>query len=54
MTYKEKIESLINLNEKLKKNTDLYKENAEKIIGIMNSIINRESKEKIIISISAF
>ena len=54
MTYKEKMESLINLNEKLKKNTDLYKENAEKIIGIMNSIINRESKEKIIISISAF
>lgn len=54
MTYKEKIESLINLNEKLKKNTDLYKENAEKIIGIMNSIINRESKEEIIISISAF
>ena len=54
MTYKEKMESLINLNEKLKKNTDLYKENAEKIIGIMNSIINRESKEEIIISISAF
>lgn len=54
MTYKEKMESLINLNEKLKKNTDLYKENAEKIIGIMNLIINRESKEEIIISISAF
>lgn len=44
MTYKEKIESLINLNEKLKKNADLYKENAEEIISIMNSIINRESK----------
>lgn len=54
MTYKEKIESLINLNEKLKKNADLYKENAEEIISIMNSIINRESKEEIIISISAF
>ena len=54
MTYKEKIESLVNLNEKLKKNTDLYKENAEKIINIMNSIINNESKEEIIINISAF
>ena len=54
MTYKEKIESLVNLNEKLKKNTDLYKENAEEIISIMNSIINRESKEEIIINISAF
>lgn len=53
MTYKEKIESLVNLNEKLKKNTDLYKENAEEIICIMDSIINNESKEEIIINISA-